>query len=202
MPPQLAADALHRRAAPRAAALATAARSPGPSRSRVLVAMSGGVDSAVAALLERERGAEVVARHAEALGRPARPTAQGLLLAGGGARRRVAGALARHPAPDARPRGGVPPPGRRPSSSTATPPAGPRTRASLCNGEVRIAAMIDLAERLGATAPRHRPLRAHRRRRRGPAARRRRRRRQGPELHARRAAAGAARRGCASRSPS
>jgi len=55
---ELAADALHR-------ALAAAASSQtalaGASRDRVLVALSGGVDSAVAALLERERGAEVVA---------------------------------------------------------------------------------------------------------------------------------------------
>src|SRR5512144_1545061 len=56
----LAADALHR-------ALSAAASSgirlahPPPSSERVLVAMSGGVDSAVAALLERDRGAEVVA---------------------------------------------------------------------------------------------------------------------------------------------
>ena len=54
----LAADALHR-------ALATAAASgerlADPMPDRVLVAMSGGVDSATAALLERERGAEVVA---------------------------------------------------------------------------------------------------------------------------------------------
>ncbi len=35
-------------------------RLPSPSPERVAVAMSGGVDSAVAALLERERGAEVV----------------------------------------------------------------------------------------------------------------------------------------------
>jgi tRNA-specific 2-thiouridylase len=56
---ELAADALHR-------ALAQAAGSgrrlaEAGARERVLVAMSGGVDSAVAALLERERGAEVVA---------------------------------------------------------------------------------------------------------------------------------------------
>ena len=54
----LAADALHR-------GLAAAASSGRPlaqaSPDRVLVALSGGVDSAVAALLERERGAEVVA---------------------------------------------------------------------------------------------------------------------------------------------
>jgi tRNA-specific 2-thiouridylase len=53
----LAADALHR-------ALGALASSERPlaaaDETRVLVAMSGGVDSAVAALMERERGAEVV----------------------------------------------------------------------------------------------------------------------------------------------
>ena len=54
----LAADALHRALA--AAASAGAALAPKPVRGeRVLVAMSGGVDSAVAALLEHARGAEV-----------------------------------------------------------------------------------------------------------------------------------------------
>ena len=55
---QLAADALHRALA---AAAAAEPRLAEPRPDRVLVAMSGGVDSAVAAVLERERGAEVVA---------------------------------------------------------------------------------------------------------------------------------------------
>ncbi len=56
----LAADALHRALA--SAAGAGTGLAPPPARGeRVLVALSGGVDSAVAALRERERGAEVVA---------------------------------------------------------------------------------------------------------------------------------------------
>ena len=56
----LAADALHRALA--SAAGAVPGLAPPPARGeRVLVALSGGVDSAVAALRERERGAEVVA---------------------------------------------------------------------------------------------------------------------------------------------
>jgi len=56
----LAADALHRALAA-AAASGEALAAPPAAGERTLVAMSGGVDSAVAALLERERGAEVVA---------------------------------------------------------------------------------------------------------------------------------------------
>jgi tRNA-specific 2-thiouridylase len=57
---ELAADALHRALT---TLVASGERSiwSAPVTSRVLVAMSGGVDSAVAAWLERERGAEVVA---------------------------------------------------------------------------------------------------------------------------------------------
>jgi len=59
---ELAADALHRAlGAAIAAGAALVSPGSGPQRGRVLVAMSGGVDSAVAAQLERERGAEVVA---------------------------------------------------------------------------------------------------------------------------------------------
>jgi tRNA-specific 2-thiouridylase len=57
---ELAADALHRALAAVAGSDAWIAEPPAASE-RVLVALSGGVDSAVAALRERERGAEVVA---------------------------------------------------------------------------------------------------------------------------------------------
>jgi tRNA-uridine 2-sulfurtransferase len=56
----LAADALHRALSAAASAGVTLAR-PRAQGDRVLVAVSGGVDSSVAALRERERGAEVVA---------------------------------------------------------------------------------------------------------------------------------------------
>ncbi|MFL5891138.1 MAG: tRNA 2-thiouridine(34) synthase MnmA [Solirubrobacterales bacterium] len=56
----LAADALHRALSAAASSRAVLADPPSEGE-RVLVAMSGGVDSAVAALLERERGAGVVA---------------------------------------------------------------------------------------------------------------------------------------------
>jgi tRNA-uridine 2-sulfurtransferase len=56
----LAADALHRALGALASSGQRMAQS-GASESRVLVAVSGGVDSAVAMLLERDRGAEVIA---------------------------------------------------------------------------------------------------------------------------------------------
>jgi tRNA-specific 2-thiouridylase len=143
----LAADALHR-------ALSAIASSdldlaaPGPSR--VLVAMSGGVDSATAALLERERGAEVVAvtlklwADRETDGNrsccspeavvSARELAHSLELPHltldleGRFRSEVVGEfLAGHAA------------GRTPNPCV------------ICNGEVRIAAMVELARRVGAT---------------------------------------------------
>jgi len=59
---ELVADALGRALASLAASGEPIASAPAGDRpERVLVAMSGGVDSAVAGLLERERGAEVVA---------------------------------------------------------------------------------------------------------------------------------------------
>ena len=143
---QLAADALHRALASAAASAETLARR---REGRVLVAMSGGVDSAVAALLERERGAEVLGvtlklwADPETDGAKACCSPEAVLGARAVAhsldiphltldleeefRRRVVGAfLAGY-------------------GAGATP-----NPCIVCNGEVRIAAMIDLAERLGA----------------------------------------------------
>jgi len=144
---QLAADALHRALA---RAAASSERLAAPSAGRVLVAMSGGVDSAVAALLEREGGAEVVGvtlklwADPETDGAKACCSPEAVLGARSLAhaldiphltldleeefrRRVVAGFVSGYAA------------GRTPNPCI------------VCNGEVRIAAMIDLAERLGAT---------------------------------------------------
>jgi tRNA-uridine 2-sulfurtransferase len=58
---ELAADALHRALGAAITAGAQLVDEPPPGGERVLVALSGGVDSAIAAHLERERGADVVA---------------------------------------------------------------------------------------------------------------------------------------------
>jgi len=144
---QLAADALHR-------ALAQAAASDevlaGSADGRVLVAMSGGVDSAVAALLERERGAEVVGVTLKLWADPqtdgakaccspeavlgARSLAHSLgiphltLDLEEEFRRRVVAEFVS-------------------GYATGTTP----NPCIACNGEVRIAAMVDLASRLGAS---------------------------------------------------
>jgi len=165
---QLAADALHRGLAAAASSSATldssaggraAAPDPvgcpapiaqaGPSPRRVAVAISGGVDSAVAALLAREQGAEVVAitvklwSDPETDGAKACCSPEALLGARALAhqlglphftldleedfRRRVVDRFVSGYAE-----------GRTPNPCV------------LCNGEVRLAAMVDLAERLGA----------------------------------------------------
>ncbi len=143
---QLAADALHRALASAAASSEALAE---PRDGRVLVAMSGGVDSAVAALLERERGADVLAvtlklwADPETDGAKACCSPEAVLGARAVAhslgiphltldleqefRRRVVGTFL-----DGYGVGATPNP------------------CIVCNGEVRIAAMVDLAERLGA----------------------------------------------------
>lgn len=143
----LTADALHR-------ALSAAASSgielAGPDANRVLVAVSGGVDSAVAALRERERGAEVVAVTVKLWADPdtdgAKACCSPEAVLGARAlthslgiphftldledqfRERVVGEFVKGYGE-----------GRTPNPCV------------LCNGEVRIAAMVDLADRLGAT---------------------------------------------------
>jgi tRNA-uridine 2-sulfurtransferase len=169
---QLAADALHKSLASAAASSArlatfvpaadmpstaaspagpdlSAHRTTAPTTERVAVAMSGGVDSAVAALLERERGADVVAvtvklwADPETDGAKACCSPEAVLGARGLAhslgiphftldleeefRRRVVGRFIDGYA----------------GGSTPNP-------CVLCNGEVRLAAMVDLADRLGA----------------------------------------------------
>jgi tRNA-specific 2-thiouridylase len=150
---QLAADALHRALAAAAASTEPLA-APSPAEQgeakRVLVAMSGGVDSAVAALLERERGAEVVGvtlklwADPETDGAKACCSPEAVLGARALAlslgiphltldleeefRRRVVASFL-----DGYAAGATPNP------------------CIVCNGEVRIAAMVDLADRLGAT---------------------------------------------------
>jgi tRNA-specific 2-thiouridylase len=145
---QLAADALHRGLA--SAAASSQRLAPVATGERVAVAMSGGVDSAVAALLERERGADVVGvtvklwADPETDGAKACCSPEAVLGARGIAhslgiphftldleeefRRRVVGRFIDGYA----------------AGSTPNP-------CVLCNGEVRIAAMVDLAERLGAS---------------------------------------------------
>jgi tRNA-uridine 2-sulfurtransferase len=158
---QLATDALHR--ALSAAAASNLPLDPSvciPSRiagsnadatpERVAVAVSGGVDSAVAALLERERGVEVVAitvklwADPETDGTKACCSPEAVLGA-----RAVAHSLdiphfTLDLEADFR---------RRVVEKFVTGYAAGQTPnpCILCNGEVRLAAMLDLAARLGAT---------------------------------------------------
>jgi tRNA-specific 2-thiouridylase len=148
---QLATDALHRALSAAAASnlpLDPATAGVGPER--VAVAVSGGVDSAVAALLERERGVDVIAITVKLWADPetdgtkaccspeavlgARAVAHSLdiphftLDLEADFRRRVVDRFVNGYA----------------EGQTPNP-------CILCNGEVRLAAMLDLAQRLGAT---------------------------------------------------
>jgi len=144
---QLAADALHRALA---SVAASSVRLAAPEERRCLVAMSGGVDSAVAALLERERGREVIGVTVKLWADPKTDGAKACCspeaVLGARAlahslgiphltldleekfRRRVVGEFISGYA----------------TGSTPNP-------CVLCNGEVRIGAMIELADRLGAS---------------------------------------------------
>ena len=143
----LTADALHRALS---AAASSGMKLADADPDRVLVAVSGGVDSAVAALRERERGAEVVAVTVKLWADPntdgtkaccspeavlgARAVTPSLgsphftLDLENQFREQVVGEFVRGYGE-----------GRTPNPCV------------LCNGEVRIAAMVDLADRLGAT---------------------------------------------------
>ena len=145
---ELAADALHRALSGLAAGAASVTGPPGGER--VLVALSGGVDSAVAALLERERGAEVVAVTVKLWadratdGERSCCSPEAVLRA-----RRVAHSLGiPHFTLDLQPefRAGVVDPFLAGYAAGGTP-----NPCVLCNGEVRIDAMIALAGRLGCS---------------------------------------------------
>jgi tRNA-specific 2-thiouridylase len=145
---ELTADALHRALSALAGSGEGLANGSG---GRVLVALSGGVDSAVAALLERERGAEVVAvtlklwADAGNDGEKSCCSPEAVLKA-----RRVAHALSLpHFTLDLRRefRAGVVQPFLDGHAAGGTP-----NPCVLCNGEVRIDAMIELADRVGAEA--------------------------------------------------
>jgi tRNA-specific 2-thiouridylase len=147
----LAAEALHR-ALGVAAARGDEALLPAPDGGeRVLVAVSGGVDSAVAALRERERGAEVVAITLELWSDPENDGERSCCSADAV---RVARGVAHslgipHLTVDLRDRfrAGVVEPFLDGYAAGVTP--NPCVR---CNGRVRIEPMIRIAERLGAGA--------------------------------------------------
>jgi len=144
---ELAADALHR-------ALGAAARARArlaPVSARVLVAMSGGVDSAVAALLTTRTGAEPVAVTLELWADPANDGERSCCSAQAV---RQARALAHdlglpHLTLDLRAefRAGVVDPWLVDHAAGLTP--NPCVR---CNGEVRLDGMLELADRIGARA--------------------------------------------------
>jgi tRNA-uridine 2-sulfurtransferase len=144
----LAADALHR-ALSGLAGSGLRLADPPSDRERVLVALSGGVDSAVAALREREAGREAIAvtlklwadQHTDGERSCCSPEA---VL---GARRLAHSLGIPHLTLDLEDqfRAGVVDPFLRGYAGGRTP-----NPCVLCNGELRIDAMIALADRLGA----------------------------------------------------
>ncbi|MDX6625392.1 MAG: tRNA-uridine 2-sulfurtransferase [Solirubrobacterales bacterium] len=158
---QLATDALHRALSAAAASNLPLTASSRPAASnmpplddeplpeRVAVAMSGGVDSAVAALLERERGAEVIGvtvklwADPETDGTKACCSPEAVL----GARALAHSLGIPHFTLDLEEEFRRRVVDRFVSGYAAGQTPNPCV---LCNGEVRLAAMVDLAERLGA----------------------------------------------------
>ena len=147
----LAAEAAHR-ALGAAVAIAEGAilAPPGDGRERVLVAVSGGVDSAVAALREREAGADVFAVTLELWSDPANDGERSCCSADAV---RVARSVAQaqgipHLTVDLRDRfrAGVVEPFLAGYAAGETP--NPCIR---CNGRIRIEPMVRIAEQLGAT---------------------------------------------------
>ncbi len=142
---ELAADALHR-------ALGGAVRGSAalaPAADRTLVAMSGGVDSAVAALLVAREGSEAVGVTLELWSDPENDGEASCCSAQAvrGARELAHGLGMPHLSIDLRAefRAGVVDPWLAGHSAGETP--NPCVR---CNGNVRLDAMLELAERLGA----------------------------------------------------
>jgi tRNA-specific 2-thiouridylase len=144
----LAADALHRALSGLVGSGKPLAE-PADGRERVLVALSGGVDSAVAALREREAGRDVVAvtlklwADQETDGEKSCCSPEAVL----GARRLAHSLGIPHLTLDLERefRAGVVGPFLRGYAEGRTP-----NPCVLCNGELRIDAMIALADRLGA----------------------------------------------------
>jgi tRNA-uridine 2-sulfurtransferase len=143
----LAADALH--GALGRAAAAGAAVAPDPDR--VLVATSGGVDSAVAALLCARQGAQTACVTLELWRDPDNDAARSCCSASAvrAARATAHGMGLPHLTLDLRDafRAGVVEPYLRDHAAGLTP-----NPCIGCNGHVRIDAMLDLAERLGSSA--------------------------------------------------
>jgi tRNA-specific 2-thiouridylase len=145
----LAADALHRALAAAAGSGQRLGDGAGRAGDRVLVAMSGGVDSAVAALLERERGAEVIAVTLKLWADPKTDGAKACCSpeAVVGARALAHSLGMPHLTLDLEDEFRRTVVGEFLAGYEAGETPNPCV---LCNGEVRIAAMVALAERLGA----------------------------------------------------